>query len=239
MTPVASPTGPGGKCKVEEFLGSTIYLPLADACFKVELFPDGVIGVDGSDPNCSKTDHNYTVLSNFDRFDKGGNIYFLASGSNGYNGKFEFEEDGSLSELSVIPKQLPDASNGQTFILGLIYPSCYQGPIYPVYYKSLQPQIFFPVSGFCVRAQLYEGGVVSVDTTGAPCRDNVFTESMVVSVFGSGHGNEVIYSPFPNGGLDGRLEFYRDTTATDIDVKINTLDPTKEFDFVVTIPDLM
>ena len=154
-------------------------------------------------------------------------------------GVFEFEEDGSVSNLTPQPRQLPNANNDVTFILGLIYPSCDQGPIYPLYWGLVENDtLYFPVLSFCVRAQLYAGGVVALDATGSgTCSSSSFTESMIVSSFSGGYGNEVYFSALGAAGWDGKFELKKDTTITDIDAVGRKLDSTnKEFDLLVTLP---
>ena len=236
-TPTYSPTD-AGACPAGEFLGSTIYLALANNCFKIELFPGGVIAADPGDTTCSNSEHNpVAVVSTFDMFE-GTRMHFTAAGAAGYNGVFEFEE-GAVSDLTPQPRQLPNANNDLTFILGLIYPSCDQGPVYPLYWGLIEDDtLYFQVLSFCVKAEIKTGGLLSLDATGSgTCSSSSFTESMIISVMYDGYGNEVYFSPLGPAGYTGKFELKKDTGLSEIEVVRRKVDTTnKEFDLLVTLP---
>ena len=100
ITPSSYPSllpSPDSTC-LNEILGSTFYIPEAGACWRVEVFQNGTLEGDFSDPSCSKDKIDFNSNGVFSIFDFSyGNVAYFKDGPNAYSGTFEFKEDSSVS----------------------------------------------------------------------------------------------------------------------------------------------
>jgi hypothetical protein len=112
---------PTFKTCLEEFSDRVVYVPLNSACWKIELFGEGVVDVDDTDIDCSNEVHTSSHnLSIFDYATE--NKAYFKEGDLGYSGQIEFKEDPSLSELQV-EADLDDVDT-KLFNIVLTFPTC-------------------------------------------------------------------------------------------------------------------
>ena len=101
---------------LEEFLGSTVYVPNGIACMKVELFEGGDLSADYSDATCSKDVHQGEYVSSFSYSTKNA-AYFKGT----WSGEAVFVEDFSIPELQVVSSM---DNETKVLFMALTYPSC-------------------------------------------------------------------------------------------------------------------
>lgn len=112
---------PTFKTCLEEFSDRVVYVPLNSACWKIELFGEGVVDVDNTDIDCSNEVHTSSYnLSIFDYATE--NKAYFKEGGLGYSGQIEFKEDPSVSELQV-EADLDDVDT-KLFNIVLTFPTC-------------------------------------------------------------------------------------------------------------------
>ena len=75
-------------CTINDVVGETYYLTVADACWKAqELFQGGTLEADSTDPTCSSsTFTSGGVYSLFDSINKETNLVTFKDGPMGYSG---------------------------------------------------------------------------------------------------------------------------------------------------------
>lgn len=112
---------PTFKTCLEEFSDRVVYVPLNSACWKIELFGEGVVDVDDTDIDCSNEVHTSSHnLSIFDYATE--NKAYFKEGDLGYSGQIEFKEDSSVSELQV-EADIDDVDT-KVFNIVLTFPTC-------------------------------------------------------------------------------------------------------------------
>lgn len=117
-------TGPIYPCKPD--VGSTVFVPIAGMCFKIEMFDGGVLSGDPSDPTCANPASAHIASLTVSEFDysRGDRAYFSAL-TNGYSGYFDITEDGRLSDTAPIEGAVNHIDNAaKEFEITLTYPSC-------------------------------------------------------------------------------------------------------------------
>ena len=91
------------------------------ACIKIQLSGGGTLGMDSSDPGCSRQDSaGQTILSTFSGVD-GRNIYF--NDPNRWSGTLLLKESNDVTGLELGDNPNLDG-NTKTFLVDLIVPSC-------------------------------------------------------------------------------------------------------------------
>lgn len=103
---------------LDEFSGSTVYVPSDDACYKVELFYGGEIAADYSDPTCSQGIYLGEHISYFS-YASDDTAHFTGD----WFGEVVFVEDFSVPELQVLSNM---DNQAKLFSMTLTYPSCTQ-----------------------------------------------------------------------------------------------------------------
>ena len=109
-----------GSCFAKGFVGEVFHVAGFGACFEIQLFEGGILGMDPSDPNCTRKDSSsQQVISSFSGVD-GRNITF--SDSNRWSGTFLLKES---SDVTGPQFQNPSVDrNASTFLIDLVVPSC-------------------------------------------------------------------------------------------------------------------
>ena len=103
---------------LDEFMGTTVYVPSDDACYKVELFFGGEIAADYSDPTCSQGIYLGEHMSYFG-YSSNDTAHFTGD----WFGEVVFVEDFSVPELVL--SNIMD-NQAKLFSMTLTYPSCTQ-----------------------------------------------------------------------------------------------------------------
>ena len=109
-----------GSCFVEGFLGDTFYVEGFGACIEIQLFKGGILGMDSSDPGCSRKDSTgQVIISSFSGVDER-KIYF--SDLNLWSGVFFLKESSDVTSPEI---QNPNVDgNAKKFLIDLIVPMC-------------------------------------------------------------------------------------------------------------------
>ena len=109
-----------GSCFAEDFIGEIFHVAKFGACIEIQLFQGGILGMDTSDPGCSRKDSaGQEILSNFSRVD-GRNIYFNVP--NRWSGTLLLKESSDVAGPEI---QNPNVNEStKTFLVDLFVPSC-------------------------------------------------------------------------------------------------------------------
>lgn len=112
------------RCNAGEFIGRTIIQSDQNQnCYKLQLFPDGIFGMDPASSNNDCTSEDFTPSLQFSIYDyhTDNKIYFKA-GSLGMVGRFDIKIDNTLTDYRIQVNQW-DETNKQ-FVVVIWFPSC-------------------------------------------------------------------------------------------------------------------
>lgn len=107
-------------CIEQSLLGSTVFVPIMNICFKIELFEGGEFVGDTSDSTCSKDEVDHTPSLKASEFDyaAGHKVYFAGA----YTGSFALNMDPSVTAIEAAIVSLDQTA--RTFEFSLTFPSC-------------------------------------------------------------------------------------------------------------------
>ena len=112
-------------CSIEQVLGETYYFALNNACWKLELFENGILEFDGSDTTCSNpTFTSSRVVSVYDSVNIDTNEVKYVSVSEGqYSGIVRFRQSSTVT-TGLEVKMLSLSGIKKEFIAEIKTPSC-------------------------------------------------------------------------------------------------------------------
>lgn len=108
---------------MEQIAGRIVYIAVDSACWKIELFQNGTLSLDTSNPDCSNEEYmTGTIMSNYQFSDT--NSAYFSGGEEfvGWSGNIEFKEDPMLPSPNV--KTLSFCNVTKTFEVSITYPTC-------------------------------------------------------------------------------------------------------------------
>lgn len=198
-------------CSVVAYLGQTMFIPaFGQSCLKIELFPEGMVYSDGSDPTCSNEVYGSNFgISSFAGFE-GSVASFDSITSAPFKGVMNFKLDTAVTDPVVTANAI--SLKEKIFNLDITVPSCDTSPPYPCYYKVVNETIFRPMSVGCLKIGLSEGGEISVDVTDPACSKpkSEYTTSAVLATYSGGKSNKIMYEANGPKGFNGIVALGRD-----------------------------
>jgi len=114
------------------------FLPTTPYCFKIDLFENGELSLDASDPGC--TNPNFTADYTISAYKSS----YLSSAlfeavNDGYNGHFTIMEDSSVNGMEITFNKLNPYT--RLFEIIVLMPSCSSPSAVPSFYPSLNPTL--------------------------------------------------------------------------------------------------
>ena len=224
------------QCSIEDQLGQTYYLTVSSLCLKIDLFIFGSVSIDSSNSDCTKENasNQLSILANYQNSTDHVAYYDKADG---WNGIVYFGEDTSISETSVNPKKIDNTS--QEFELEILLPSCTLLTEAPSSNPSLSPSptvspqpsistncftgiyqgetFYFSSQFFCVRADLFEGGIVAIDKQNVDCTEQGASSDLEIIGTYQTQTNKDFYF---GGDFTGRVYYVEDETVTETTTNI-------------------
>ena len=115
-------------CSINEFIGHQFFVPFASSCYKIELFPNGVLAVDSLNKGCSNENFvNTATLSIFD-YAYNDEIVFR-EGDLGWKGIVTIRQDSTKTDIGVDIESINNVA--KEFDLSLLFPACSMPSVSP------------------------------------------------------------------------------------------------------------
>ena len=205
-------------CPKEEFIGRTFFISNNNTCHKLEIFDGGVFAKNSSDPNCTSMTMEHSTDSIVGTFDfiQGSQVYYKKYGEQqGWDSRFDLEEDETIEEAIIVDNSI--SSSSQERLFRLVFPSCTMGPSYPVMMKDLLNQTFYlPDFSRCFQIELFQNGTMTQDLLDPFCNSTTPNYNETLSTLDYWIGNKAYFKKYGDLGWKGQMEFYEDSTITEL-----------------------
>ena len=238
------------RCSIaEDIYNKTFYIPAVNYCWRVQVFENGTLEADDSDPTCSNTNvfNSIGVFSIFDYSDE--NIAYFKVGDNGYSGSFAFKEN-QLADEQIFSLDNWNQTEKE-YVITLTLPSCSDPTSPPSVSPSMIPSevsfcpieyvynttLYVSAAGACWRVQVFDGGTLEADFSDPSCLNTVFNSAGEYSTFQSGSGNSAYFEK-GDRGFSGTFSFEQSASVSEQDFELVSWNSTaKEYDIIITFPD--
>ena len=124
---------PSKTCNVVDVFAQTLFLPGADACWRVQLAFGGTLEADFTDVSCSKTESEwqstngvYSIFATISVLDE---TAVFIPGTNGFSGTFQFVEDPTVTQASL--QMLSWDPTAKVFAIEVTIPTCSADAVCP------------------------------------------------------------------------------------------------------------
>ena len=222
VSPTIAPTGflssapSSSVCPVSEFLGSSVSFEAFDACWRAELTENGTLIGDFVYPECLTNDlTNGQVFSFFDGFDSTNTKIQFTNGdsTNSFSGQFTISQSSDVTDIEVGQSQIDP--NTKNFALDLLSPNCLAPG--SCFAKGFLGETFH-VAGFgaCFEIQLFEGGILGMDSSDPGCSRKDSAGQQVISNFSGVDGRNVYFDDPNRWGGTFLLKESSDVTSPEI-----------------------
>ena len=206
-------------CNIHDILGQTIFVPVAGACWKVDIFVGGTLEADFTDSHCSKPDYMFSstngTFSLFDSINTFDHTVAFIGASQGFSGTMAFNESPNLVTPSL--KTLNWTSNTKEYEVQVSLPTCTVASMVPSIVPMSLPcsiktflnrTLHLEAAGGCWQVQLFDGGTLEADFNNNTCSNSTFVSSGIFSLF-NGSNEDVTKAIFIEGpmGFSGTFEF--------------------------------
>ena len=112
-------------CRIDEVSDAVYYFVVVQvqACFRLQLYPTGLLEADFTDPKCSNDFFNpMGVFSEYDSVNGANDLVSYKKGDKGYSGTFQFEESATATKTEAVLLSFNVVE--KIFAVKLIIPSC-------------------------------------------------------------------------------------------------------------------
>ena len=236
----------------EDIYNKTFYIPTDNYCLRLQVFENGTLEFDNSDPTCSNDVFNSVgVLSIFDYSNE--NIAHFKVGPGGYSGSFAFEGNELTDELVLIINNFNEAR--KKYAATVILPMCAEDPTpVPSTSPSMIPSelspslcpieyiynatLYVSAAGACWRVQVFDSGTLEADISDPTCsRNAIYNLAGVFSIFESGLGNSAYFEVGDNG-YSGTFSFEESPIVIGQEFElVDWNQTTKVYDIIITFPN--
>lgn len=138
-SPSSNPTIPYF-CPIESVIGRTFFFTAVNQCWRLNLFENGTLEADSSDPTCSNDTFNSSgVFSVFESIDSEQNLAIFGVGPKGYSGTVEIKETQNIEKTNL--KLINWKEETKEFVVHVVVPSCESEPSLTSISPSPQPSM--------------------------------------------------------------------------------------------------
>lgn len=165
-------------CPVSTFVGSTIHFAAFGACWKAELFDNGVLAGDFTDPKCLRED--FISQKHFSRFDSYNSNSLYFNDPNQFNGYFTVQQSSDVTDIEVHTNELDQSA--KFFSLNLLAPNCI-APGSCLAGGFLGETLYVAAFNACYKIEVFAGGILARDSSDLDCSKNDSSKEQIVSRF--------------------------------------------------------